>query len=65
MAKSRYTFSKSKRESARKKKQKEKAARRLENKKLREDITGEDPDVAVINPEPQALSYGKQDIKDH
>ncbi|MGD0276453.1 MAG: hypothetical protein ABSB79_10470 [Syntrophales bacterium] len=62
MAKSRYTFNKSTREKARKKKQEEKAARRLENKKMREGMTGEDPNIAVINPDPEALPTGNENI---
>lgn len=62
MAKSRYTFNKSTREKARKKKQEDKAARRLENKKMREGLTGEDHDIAVINPDPEALPAENEDI---
>ena len=62
MAKSRYTFNKSTREKARKKKQEDKAARRLENKKMKEGVTGEDPDIAVVNPDPEDLPTGNEDI---
>lgn len=57
MVKSRYTFHKREREKARKKKQEEKAVRRTEARKLREDgLTGvseEDPDIAGMQPGPQ------------
>jgi hypothetical protein len=52
MAKSRYTFEKHAREKARKQKQEEKAARRLE-KKLKENVAGDESDAQALLDEKQ------------
>ena len=57
--KSKQTFQKREKEKARVQKRKDKEARRLESKALKENITNvigdEDPDIAGIRPGPQPL----------
>jgi hypothetical protein len=71
--KSKQTFQKREKEKARVQKRKDKEARRLESKALKENITNvigdEDPDIAGIRPGPQPLpeqwNYVDDDSVDH
>jgi hypothetical protein len=71
--KSKQTFQKREKEKARVQKRKDKEARRLESKALKENITNvigdEDPDIAGIRPGPQPLpeqwDYVDDDSVDH
>jgi hypothetical protein len=67
MVRSRYTFQKREKELARQKKQREKAARRLEAKEskalARAENPAEDPDIAGIVPGPQPLPEQWEDVE--